>query len=285
MQPVLARTKEDVQTAVGEWRAAGASIGFVPTMGALHEGHVALVRAARAGNDRVVVSIFVNPTQFNSASDLAAYPRREAGDVDLLVAAGVDLVYLPAADEMYPTGFATAVEVAGISEGLCGAFRPGHFRGVATVVTKLLLQVAPDRAYFGEKDFQQLRVIQTLVQDLDIPVEVKGVATVRESDGLALSSRNLRLSPEERQVAAGLPRALFHAADRIGAGAAVPEALEEARHAILDAGFREVEYLELRSARTLAPLAGLTEPARLLAAAWVGEVRLIDNVPLAPQER
>lgn len=282
MQSILARTKAELRGTVQEWRAAGARIGLVPTMGALHDGHIALVRAARAANDRVVASIFVNPTQFNNPGDLAAYPRREAEDIALLAAAGVDLVYTPGAAEMYPPGFATSVEVTGISEGLCGAFRPGHFRGVATVVTKLLHQVGPDRAYFGEKDFQQLRVIEILVRDLDIPVEVIGRPTVREADGLALSSRNLRLSPEERQVAAALPRALLHAAGEIRAGVPVVATIEEARRAIIAAGFREVEYLELRAAATLAPLAALAEPARLLAAAWLGQVRLIDNVPLTP---
>ncbi len=282
MPPVVVRTKHELREAVHGWRAAGASIGLVPTMGALHEGHMALVRAAQAANDRVVVSIFVNPAQFNNPGDLAAYPRRGVEDMGLLAAAGVDLVYMPDAAEMYPPGFATTVEVAGVSEGLCGAFRPGHFRGVATVVAKLLLQAGPDRAYFGEKDFQQLRVIQTLVRDLDIPVEVIGEPTMREPDGLALSSRNLRLSPEERQVAVALPQALLAAAERIRAGAPVPAVLEAARRAILAAGFREVDYLDLRAAATLAPLTALSEPARLLTAAWLGQVRLIDNVALAP---
>jgi pantoate--beta-alanine ligase len=278
--PRVVRTRAALRAATDRWRCDRLRIGLVPTMGALHAGHLSLVTAAQAANDRVIVTIFVNPAQFNSPSDLAAYPREEADDLALLAAAGVDLAYLPSPEEVYPPGFATTVRVRGVSDGLCGAFRPGHFEGVATVVAKLLLQTRPDRAYFGEKDYQQLLLVRRLVRDLDIPVEVLGQATVREPDGLAMSSRNDLLSPAERQVASALPRALFLAADDIAGGGDVVRALGRAKEAVLDAGFRAVDYVELRSACDLRPLDGLTEPGRLLAAAWLGATRLVDNVPV-----
>jgi pantoate--beta-alanine ligase len=283
VNPGVARTRAELRAALAGWRSEGLRIGLVPTMGALHAGHLALMATAKEANDRVVVTIFVNPKQFNSGSDLGAYPRTEADDLARLAAVGVDLVYLPEAGEIYPPGFATSVQVGGLSEGLCGSFRPGHFEGVATVVTKLFLQTAADRAYFGEKDYQQLLIVHRLVRDLDIPLEVIGLPTVREPDGLAMSSRNARLSRREREVAAALPQALFEAAATIGSGGDGAGALAEARRRILAAGFREVEYCELRAAADLRPLAQLTESGRLLAAAWLGETRLIDNVPVNPR--
>lgn len=279
MVPIL-RTLPALRAATAEWHRAGARIGVVPTMGALHEGHLALVRAARAQADRVVVTLFVNPRQFDNPDDLAAYPRTEAADAGILTPFAVDLLYAPDADQIYPEGFATTVSVAGLGDGLCGAFRPGHFDGVATVVTKLLLQTGAALAFFGEKDFQQLQIVRRLVRDLDIPSEIVGVPTVREADGLALSSRNGRLGRRERAVAPALAATLAEAATALRSGAPVSATLDAARAAILAAGFAEVEYLELRRAADLAPAADLAAPARLLAAAWLGGVRLIDNIPV-----
>lgn len=279
--PILRRL-DALRALTAQWRKAGETIAIVPTMGALHEGHLSLVRAAKSGADRVIVTIFVNPRQFNSAEDLANYPRTEEEDACKLGPFAVDLVYAPTPDQVYPDGFATTVSVSGVSEGLCGAHRPGHFDGVATVVTKLFLQTGADRAFFGEKDFQQLQVVKRLARDLDIPVEVVGCPTVREPDGLALSSRNVRLSAEARAKAPALHAAMTRAAGQIGAGADPETALAEARAAILGGGYSEVEYLELRSENGLAPLAALDRPARLLAAAWLDDTRLIDNIPVTP---
>ena len=279
--PILRRL-DALRVLTAQWREAGETVGVVPTMGALHEGHLSLVRAAKSGADRVIVTIFVNPRQFNSPEDLANYPRTEEEDARKLAPFAVDAVYAPAPDQVYPDGFATTVSVSGVSEGLCGARRPGHFDGVATVVTKLFLQTGADRAYFGEKDFQQLQVVKRLARDLDIPVEVIGCPTVREADGLALSSRNIRLSPGARAKAPALYAAMTRAVARIGAGADPETALAEARAAILDGGYAEVEYLELRAEDGLAPLAAPDRPARLLAAAWLDGIRLIDNIPVRP---
>jgi len=279
--PILRRL-DALRALTAQWRAAGETVGVVPTMGALHEGHLSLVRAAKSGADRVIVTIFVNPRQFNSAEDLANYPRTEEEDARKLSPFGVDVVYAPTPDQVYPDGFATTVSVSGVSEGLCGAHRPGHFDGVATVVTKLFLQTGADRAFFGEKDFQQLQVVKRLARDLDIPVEVVGCPTVREADGLALSSRNIRLSPGARAKAPALYAVMTRAVARIGAGADPETALAEARAAILDGGYAEVEYLELRAEDGLAPLAAPDRPARLLAAAWLDGIRLIDNIPVRP---
>ena len=276
----IVRSRADLRAIVAGWKAAGETVGVVPTMGALHAGHLSLVRAAKAASDRVVVTLFVNPRQFNNAADLAAYPRTEEADARQLAPLMVDLLYVPDGAEMYPEGFATTISVAGVSEGLCGAHRPGQFDGVATVVTKLLLQTGADRAYFGEKDWQQLQVVRRLVADLDIPCEIVPCPTVREPDSLALSSRNLRLPPVDRAAAPALARALASAARAIAGGEPVAGALARAREAILAAGFREVEYLELRRDADLAPLEAANAPARILAAAWLGEVRLIDNLPV-----
>jgi pantoate--beta-alanine ligase len=278
----IARSVAALRQAVGEWRAARLRVGLVPTMGAIHAGHLALAAAARSQCDRVVASLFVNPKQFGPSEDFAAYPRNEAADRAAFARGGVDLVFAPTVDEMYPDGFAINVRVGGPSEGLDGTHRPGHFDGVATVVTKLLLQCLPDAAYFGEKDYQQLTVVRRLVRDLDIPVRIEGVPTVREADGLALSSRNVYLSPAERQTAPLLYRVLGDTAvTMMQAPEVVAEALARGI-AALDAGGFAVDYLELRDAASLAPMPRLIGPARLLAAARLGRTRLIDNIPVIP---
>ncbi|SRR5579859_695905 len=281
MVPIL-RSVASLRVQVAQWRKAGLRVAFVPTMGALHEGHLSLVKAGLAEADRVVVSIFVNPTQFGPNEDFAAYPRTEEADVAKLEGAGAHAVYAPSVEEMYPAGAATTVHVAGVSDGLCGTFRPGHFDGVATVVSKLLNQAQPEIALFGEKDFQQLQVIRRLVKDLDIPVAVRGVPTLREADGLAMSSRNAYLSPEERATAPALHRALSEAAAKLQAGAEADPVLQDGIAAILAAGFGSVDYLELRAAEDLLPLARLDRPARLIVAARLGRARLIDNIPVNP---
>jgi pantoate--beta-alanine ligase len=282
MSVPIVRTLTQLRAQVAHWRREGLRIAVVPTMGALHEGHLSLVRAALDKADRVIMTLFVNPKQFNSAADLAAYPRTEHEDALKLSPLGAHLLYVPDAVEIYPDGFSTNVSVSGVSDGLCGAFRPGHFDGVATVVAKLFLQTGADFAFFGEKDFQQLLVVRRMARDLDIPIEIVACPTIREADGLALSSRNLRLSLAERRIAPRLAPILFDAAESIAAKAPVEETLEAARAAILAAGYSSVEYLELRAEEDLQPLAEFDRPARLLAAAWLGEIRLIDNVPVLP---
>lgn len=267
-----------LRTELAQWRAAGARVALVPTMGALHQGHIALVEAARRHADKVVASIFVNPRQFGANEDLARYPRRELQDARMLADAGCALLWMPPVDEMYPAGFATNVSVGGVSEGLDGAARPGHFDGVATVVAKLFNQVRPDVALFGEKDFQQLAVIRRLVADLDFAIDIIGVPTQRDDDGLALSSRNAYLLPEDRARAVALPRALGVAARSIGRGGDVAQALETARDALLAGGFESVDYVALVDAETLAPVDSAAAPCRLLAAARIAGTRLIDNI-------
>ncbi len=267
---------------VAAWKAAGQTVGVVPTMGALHPGHLSLIAAARAGADRVIATIFVNPRQFNNPEDLAKYPRTEDRDAGMLVAAGVDLLFAPPPEVIYPEGFATTISVARLSEGLCGVHRPGHFDGVATVVAKLFLMTGADRAFFGEKDWQQLQIVRRLARDLNIPVAVTGCPTLREADGLAMSSRNTRLSPADRAAAPALHRAMSAAGTAIRSGTSVADALDRARQDILRAGFAEVEYLELRAAEGLEPLDAPDRSARLLAAAWLGGVRLIDNIAIYP---
>ncbi|SDF36597.1 pantothenate synthetase [Salipiger thiooxidans] len=274
----IVRTRSALRARVLAWKRAGESIGVVPTMGALHAGHLSLVEAAKAANDRVIVTIFVNPKQFNSASDLENYPRTEEQDAEKLSPHEVEVIYVPDPDQIYPDGFATTVSVTGLTEGLCGAHRPGHFDGVTTVVCKLFLQTGADRAYFGQKDYQQLQVVTRMAMDLDIPVEVVGCPTVREDDGLALSSRNLLLPAEARVAAPGLNRAMSAMAEGLLGGGDVAALRATAEEAILAAGFERVEYLELRAADGLAPMASVDRPARLLAAAWIGGVRLIDNI-------
>jgi len=266
---------------VADWRRAGETIALVPTMGALHAGHGALMAAARKTSDRVIVSLFVNPTQFGAGEDFAAYPRDEAADAAFLDAAGVDLLYAPTADEMYPEGFATFVSVPGLGDVLCGADRPGHFNGVATVVAKLLAQSTPDAAFFGEKDYQQLTIIRRVVLDLDLGVRIEGVATARAPDGLAISSRNAYLSAHERTVAPALYATLNGAARRIEGGADIEGACAEARAALIAAGFAAVDYLQCVDAATLEPVTVRDRPARIAAAAHLGRARLIDNVAVA----
>jgi pantoate--beta-alanine ligase len=274
----VARSVRALREIVAQWRARGERVGLVPTMGAIHDGHLALVRAARSDNDRVVASLFVNPKQFGPAEDFVAYPRDEAADFAAFAQSGVDLVFAPAVEEMYPPGFAASVRVRGIGDDLEGAFRPGHFEGVATVVCKLLLQCLPDTAYFGEKDYQQLLVVRRMARDLDIPARIAGVPTVRERDGLALSSRNLYLSAEERGAAPLLHRTLCEVAAEIAARPDdVAPSLERGRAALAAGGFA-VDYLELRDAADLAPVERLATPCRLLAAARLGRTRLIDNI-------
>ena len=256
-------------------------------MGALHDGHISLVRQARDRAAHVVVSIFVNPRQFGANEDLDAYPRQLARDAALLQAEGVAVLWAPAVEEMYPAGYATNISVSGVSEGLCGAARPGHFDGVATVVAKLFNQVQPDLALFGEKDWQQLAVIRRMARDLDFAQPhvsaILGVETLREADGLAMSSRNAYLTPQERAAAAALPRAMRAAIARIEGGEPAAPALAELERAILAAGFASLDYAELRDADTLEPLpAASPHPARLIAAARLGKARLIDNMPVAP---
>jgi pantoate--beta-alanine ligase len=276
----IVRTVAELRDRVGYWRGRGARVALTPTMGALHEGHLSLVALGLREADRVVATLFVNPTQFGPGEDLASYPRDEARDVAMLRDAGCDLVFAPDATEMYPPGFATEVRVRGLTEVLCGAARPGHFDGVAQVVTKLLNQAQADVAIFGEKDWQQLAVIRRLARDLDIPTRVLGAAVVREADGLAMSSRNRYLTPEERAAAPALHAALRLAADEIAAGAGAAEACARAAEAVVAAGFARPDYLEARTAEGLALIERFDPavPARVFAAARLGRARLIDNV-------
>jgi len=256
------------------------SLALVPTMGALHAGHIALIAEARRRADRVAATIFVNPTQFNDKADLARYPRQEAEDAMKLRASECDLLWVPSVEDIYPDGFSTSVHVSGIADRWEGEHRPGHFDGVATVVAKLLLSVRPDVALFGEKDFQQLAVIRRMVVDLNIATEIVGVPTVREQDGLALSSRNAHLSPEERNRAAALPRALEAARDAIIDGVDVRGVLGEATDSLLQAGFSKVDYFALVDAWTLEPLDRPSGEMRVIAAATIGTTRLIDNMAI-----
>ena len=266
-----------------QWKAEGQTIGLVPTMGALHEGHLSLVQEARTRCDRVIVSIFVNPTQFNNPADLASYPRTEEADIALLQ--GVDTVFIPTAEAMYPAGFSTLVQVSGLSDGLEGAHRPGHFNGMATVVTKLFGLSRADMAFFGEKDWQQLQIVRRLVQDLNLPLEIVPCPTLREADGLALSSRNRRLSPRARQIAPRLHAIMQDVGASIRHGEAIDTALQNGLRQLEETGFGPVDYLACCNARTLQPVSdeehrdkGSAKDLRLLAAAALDSVRLIDNI-------
>jgi pantoate--beta-alanine ligase len=282
--PTTARTVTDLRSQVAAWRKAGESIALVPTMGALHDGHLSLVALAKSKADRVVVSLFVNPIQFGPREDFGRYPRDEQGDLVKLGKAGADLVFAPEVSEMYPQGFSTQVKVGDLTEDLCGAARPNHFDGVATVVAKLLLQCAPDLAVFGEKDYQQLLVIKRLVHDLNIPVEIVGAPIVREQDGLAMSSRNAYLSASERSTAPLLYRTIAEVAADLAKGRGCDDAVVAARFKLDAAGFR-VDYVAVRDPDTLKPLSGPVTRARVLAAAYLGKTRLIDNVPVPPTSR
>jgi len=279
------RTVKDLKAEVAKWREAGGTVALVPTMGALHAGHLSLIGIAKSHATRVVASIFVNPAQFGPKEDFKRYPRDEAGDLAKLAQAGVDLVYIPHTAEMYPRGFATKVTLPSLTEDLCGAARPNHFEGVATVVTKLLLQCAPDVAVFGEKDYQQLLVIKQVVHDLNIPVQIVPGSIVREEDGLALSSRNGYLSAAERKTAPILHQVLSEAAAALANGEGCDAATSAGRFKLEGKGFR-VDYVAVRDPETLAPLFGpIKGPARVMGAAYLGTTRLIDNVPTAPKNR
>jgi pantoate--beta-alanine ligase len=271
-----------LRSAIEALKSDGRPLALVPTMGALHEGHMALVEEARRHAGHVVVSIFVNPKQFGANEDLDSYPRREAKDAQMLQAAGVDILWAPTAEVMYPAGYATNISVSGVTEGLDGAARPGHFDGVATVVTKLFNQVQPHVALFGEKDYQQLATIRQMVRDLDLPVEIIGVPTQRAEDGLALSSRNAYLTEDERKDALALPRALGEAARQMEKGAPVEAALAKAIAILAAHGFDPIDYVTLCDAVTLEPMSVLDRPGRLLGAAKLGRTRLIDNLAVEP---
>lgn len=279
MRPRIITATTELRDLVAQWRREAAVIGLVPTMGALHEGHLSLVREAAAHCDRVIVSLFVNPRQFDNADDLAAYPRTEAADADMLGPYAVDALFVPVADEVYPASHDTAIKVGSLSGPLEGAYRPGHFDGMATIVTMLLNLTGADRAYFGEKDWQQLGIIRRIAADLCMPVQIIACPTIREADGLALSSRNRRMTPEQRLIAAALPKAMQAATSAIGAGTPVPAALAGLGQALSAAGFGPADYLEVRDQETLGPpRAG--HPARLFVAIRLGEIRLIDNMPV-----
>jgi pantoate--beta-alanine ligase len=279
------RTVKDLRAQVAKWRQAGESVALVPTMGALHAGHLSLIAIAKNHADRIVASVFVNPAQFGPKEDFKRYPRDEAGDVETLAQEGVDLVFIPPTDEMYPAGFATKVSLPSLTEDLCGAARPNHFEGVATVVTKLLLQCGPDVAVFGEKDYQQLLVIKRLVRDLNVPVEIVGAPIVREDDGLALSSRNGYLSAAERKTAPILHQVLSDAAASLANGEGCDAATSAGRFKLEAKGFH-VDYVAVRDPETLAPLFGpIRGPARVMGAVYLGTTRLIDNLPTAPKNR
>ena len=277
---LIVRTVKDLRQHVRAWKAKGETVGVVPTMGALHEGHLSLARRARSECDRVITTIFVNPKQFNNADDLKKYPRTEEADAALLATVPVDLIFAPLPEEVYPEGFMTTVSVGGVSEPLEGRMRPGHFDGVATVVSKLFGMTMADYGYFGQKDWQQLQVVLRLVSDLNIPITIVGCETIREADGLAMSSRNVRLTEAGRIRAPVLFSAITTAADDIRAGQSDRMAIREAAEKIRAAGFERVEYIELRDAETLMPSDDPRRPRRMLAAAWLDGVRLIDNIPV-----
>ena len=271
-------TIEELRDTIKAWRRAGETVGLVPTMGALHEGHLALVRHSRAKATRTCATLFVNPAQFGEGEDFGVYPRDEAEDAAKLANEGVALLFRPEVGEIYPPGFATQVRVEGLGDILEGEFRRGFFTGVATVVTKLLMQALPDIAVFGEKDYQQLQVIRRLTRDLDIPVRIEAVATVREADGLALASRNAYLTKAERKIAPVLFGTISQVAENVARGADGVEQAAWGEGQLALGGFTKIDYLSVRDADTLDPVADTSKPARVLAAAWLGKTRLIDNV-------
>lgn len=272
------RTIADLRRRVSDFRTDGHKIGLVPTMGGLHDGHLSLVRRSLALSDRTVATLFVNPTQFGKGEDLETYPRDEARDAALLADEGAHLLFAPDPSEVYPEGYSSTVKVSGLGDILEEEYRPGFFGGVATVVTKLLLQALPDVAVFGEKDYQQLQVIKRLALDLDIPVQIEGVPTVREEDGLALASRNAYLTDTERRAAPALYRTIEAVAEKVRSGEDIKETETWAADTLTKSGFGNVDYVTVRDAKSLLPLENLSQPARVLAAAWLGRARLIDNV-------
>jgi pantoate--beta-alanine ligase len=275
---IIVRTIAELRRHIATWRADGLSVGLVPTMGALHDGHFSLVEQSIKTTDRTVTTLFVNPKQFGPHEDLDVYPRDEAADVAALAEKGVHMFFAPSLDEMYAEESVTAISVPGIGDVLEGSFRPGFFTGVATVVAKLLIQALPDRAFFGEKDYQQLRVITRMTEDLDIPVEIVGCPIVREGDGLALSSRNAYLSPEERKNAPALGQALQKVKDELAAGTSITATVEAAKASLLNGGFTKVDYIAVCDRNSLEELETPTKEARILGAAWLGKTRLIDNL-------
>lgn len=275
----IVRTVHDLRKATAKWRGRGQTIGLVPTMGALHAGHISLVRLAKKKADKAVVSIFVNPTQFAANEDLSRYPRDEAGDLKKLGDADADLLWAPCVEEMYPDGFSTGIRAGSTAKDLEGAFRPGHFDGVATVCAKLFNQTAPDIAIFGEKDFQQLTVLRQMVRDLNMPLKLIGAPTKRDPDGLALSSRNAYLSVSERTIAPALYSAISALAVDVANGADVPAGIANAKRSLTSAGFTKIDYVEVRDTETFEPASTASgRPSRVLAACWLGKTRLIDNV-------
>jgi pantoate--beta-alanine ligase len=276
----IIRSVADLRAKTAQFRGAHATVGLVPTMGALHDGHLTLARSAKLDNVRVIATLFVNPKQFSPTEDFGAYPRDEEADAALLEKVGVDVLFAPAMEDVYPEGFSTSVSVGGLTQYLCGATRPHFFGGVATVVTKLLLMALPDRAYFGEKDFQQLQVIRRLARDLNIPTQIVGVPTIRESDGLAMSSRNAYLSPAQRKIASALPQVMQETVAELRNGLVAAPALAAAKARLHKAGFDRVDYLELCDEQSLYPIAIARPPARLFVAAFIGKTRLIDNWPV-----
>ena len=279
---IICRSKAEIQSALREARGAGARIAAVPTMGALHGGHLSLIDTAKTLADRTVATIFVNPLQFGPNEDFDTYPRTIDEDLRMLEARGCDLVFAPPGNELIASDFSTTVSVAGVGEDHCANSRPQFFNGVATIVTKLLMILSPDVAVFGEKDYQQLAVIKRLVRDLDIDVEIHGSPTIREADGLALSSRNAYLTPQERTIAPLLFETMTAVAEKLRDREAVwPEIRVSATARLLEAGFAEIDYLNLVDAAALTHIERVDRPARLLAAAWLGKTRLIDNIPIA----
>jgi pantoate--beta-alanine ligase len=277
----IVRTLKELRRISGAWRQEGATTALVPTMGALHDGHLGLVKLARRKADHAVVSIFVNPTQFAAHEDLSRYPRDEAGDVAKLASVGADLVWSPTPQEMYPEGFATRVVPEGAALGLEGEFRPHHFGGVATVCCKLFSQVTPDFACFGEKDYQQLCVIRQMVRDLSLPLKILALPTVRETDGLAMSSRNAYLTAEQRRIAPQLNAALRKLAAAAAAGAPIRKSATAVVEKLQRSGFDKIDYIEVRDGETLAPYdRARSRSGRVLGAAWLGRTRLIDNVEI-----
>ena len=274
----VVRTAAELRETVSGWHKQDLDVGLVPTMGALHEGHLSLIKLAKGCSDRTVASLFVNPTQFAPHEDFDAYPRNEADDLRKFKAAGTDLVYAPPVSELYPDGHSTSVSVAGISQLLEGEARPHFFTGVATVVSMLFHQVRPQRAVFGEKDYQQLCVIRRMVRDLHLPVDVLGGETIREPDGLAMSSRNKYLTADERRIAPELYRTLTAISKRYRRGERIPELCEWGAKQLAEAGFGALDYIEIRDAETLQPVTNRSLPARLLVAVWLGKARLIDNI-------